>query len=151
MFDSVDSDLMLRPTSCWSHSTEAGYRRIAFAGWVDIYDGVASTLPEKRYRAYKQWAEEAGIVRRDASASREARPQRRATRLTRKILSEADRPDALITANDNMAVSAYRAIHEMGLRISRRHRSGGRLQRYLGGAVHESAAHHGASGCRGDR
>jgi LacI family transcriptional regulator len=38
-------------------------------------------------------------------------------KLTRRILSESNRPDALITANDNMAVGAYRAIHEMGLRI----------------------------------
>ncbi len=37
--------------------------------------------------------------------------------LTRRILSEKQRPDALVTGNDNMAVGAYRAIHEMGLRI----------------------------------
>ena len=36
---------------------------------------------------------------------------------TRRILAEKNRPDALITANDNIAIGAYRAIHEMGLSI----------------------------------
>ena len=38
-------------------------------------------------------------------------------RLTREVLSEANPPDAIITCNDNMAVGAYRAISELGLRI----------------------------------
>ncbi|MCX7668971.1 MAG: substrate-binding domain-containing protein, partial [Anaerolineae bacterium] len=38
-------------------------------------------------------------------------------RLTLTMLSRPDRPDCLITGNDNMAVGAYRAIHELGLAI----------------------------------
>jgi LacI family transcriptional regulator len=33
------------------------------------------------------------------------------------MLSKPNRPEILITCNDNMAIGAYRAIHEMGLKI----------------------------------
>jgi LacI family transcriptional regulator len=115
-FDSVDSDLMLATHKLLDSLKEAGYRRIAFAGWVDIYDGVAPTLPEKRYRAYKQWAMDAGTFDERICLTG-SKTEESGYRLTLQILSEADRPDALITANDNMAIGAYRAIHEMGLSI----------------------------------
>lgn len=38
-------------------------------------------------------------------------------RLTQSVRSRPNWPEALICCNDNMAVGAYRAIHEPGLRI----------------------------------
>ncbi len=116
-FDSVDSDLMMATHKLLQSLSDAGYRRIAFAGWVDIYDGVASTLPEKRVRAYKQWANEAGGFDARLCLTAGSKTEEGGYRLTRELLSQAERPDALVTANDNMAIGAYRAIHEMGLRI----------------------------------
>jgi LacI family transcriptional regulator len=112
-FDSVESDLMLATRKLLQSLTQAGYRRIAFAGWVDVYDGVPATLPEKRCRAYMQWAKEAGVFDERICLT-DSKTEESGYKLTRRILSESDRPDALITANDNMAVGAYRAIHEMG-------------------------------------
>jgi len=114
--DSVESDLMLATRKLLQSLTQAGYRRIAFAGWVDIYDGVARTQPEKRCRAYIEWAREAGVFDERICLTGN-KTEESGYKLTRQILSEPDRPDALITANDNMAVGAYRAIHEMGLSI----------------------------------
>jgi LacI family transcriptional regulator len=115
-FDSVESDLMLATRKLLQGLTEAGYRRIAFAGWVDVYDGVPSKQPERRCRAYMEWMREAGLF--DARICLTGRKSEESGyNLTLKLLAESDRPDALITANDNMAVGAYRAIHEMGLRI----------------------------------
>lgn len=37
--------------------------------------------------------------------------------LTLKLLTTSPRPDVIVTANDNMAVGAYRAILESGLKI----------------------------------
>lgn len=37
--------------------------------------------------------------------------------LTLRMLENGARPEVLVTANDNMAVGAYRAIHKLGLRI----------------------------------
>jgi LacI family transcriptional regulator len=116
-FDSVESDLMMATRKLLEALSQAGYRRIAFAGWVDIYDGVASKLPERRCRAYTQWASEAGLFDERICLTGSSKTEESGYTLTRKILSEKNRPDALITANDNMAVGAYRAIHEMGLRI----------------------------------
>ena len=96
--------------------SDAGYRRIAFAGWVDVYDGVPSKLSERRCRAYMQWAKDAGVFDERICLTG-SKTEEGGYTLTRKILSGRNRPDALITANDNMAVGAYRAIHEMGLRI----------------------------------
>lgn len=115
-FDSVESDLMLATRKLLQSLSQSGYRRIAFAGWVDLYDGVASTLPEKRCRAYMQWAKEAGVFDERICLTG-SKTEEGGYKLTRQLLSEGDRPDALITANDNMAVGAYRAIQEMGLRI----------------------------------
>jgi LacI family transcriptional regulator len=115
-FDSVESDLTLATRKLLQSLAEAGYRRIAFVGWVDVYDGVVPVLPERRCRAYMQWASEAGMFDERMCLTGRKTEESGYT-LTRRILSERKRPDALITANDNMAIGAYRAIHEMGLRI----------------------------------
>lgn len=115
-FDCVESDLTLAMRKLLQSLTRAGYRRIAFAGWVDVYDGVPSTQPERRCRAYMQWAEEAGVFDERICLTGNKTEESGYT-LTRQILSEEDRPDALVTANDSMAIGAYRAIHELGLSI----------------------------------
>ena len=115
-FDSVESDLMLATRKLLQSLTQMGYRRIAFAGWVDVYNGVARSLPEKRCRAYMQWMNEAGLYDERLCLT-ENNTEQSGYKLTRAILSESKPPDALITCNDNMAVGAYRAIHELGLRI----------------------------------
>jgi len=115
-FDCVESDLMLAMRKLLQSLSKAGYRRIAFAGWVDVYDGVPSAHPERRCRAYMQWAEEAGMFDPRICLTGNKTEESGYT-LTRQILSEAERPDALVTGNDSMAIGAYRAIHEMGLRI----------------------------------
>ncbi len=114
--DSVDSDLILATKKLLQALTAMGYRRIAFAGWVDIYNGVVRVLPEKRALAYMEWMKEAGLFDEKICLI-ESNTEQSGYNLTRRILSGKRRPDALITGNDNMAVGAYRAIHEMGLRI----------------------------------
>ena len=37
--------------------------------------------------------------------------------MAKALLSRKTTPDCLVTCNDNMAIGAYRAIHELGLRI----------------------------------
>jgi LacI family transcriptional regulator len=114
--DSVESDLTLAMRKVLQALTQMNYRRIAFVGWDDVYNGVRRALPEKRARAYMQWMTEAGTF--DERLCRtENNTEESGYRLTRDVLSESNRPDALVTCNDNMAVGAYRAIHEMGLSI----------------------------------
>lgn len=115
-FDCVESDLMLAMRKLLQSLTSAGYKRIGFAGWVDVYDGVPSVTPERRCRAYMQWAQEAGVFDPRLCLTG-SKAEESGYKLARQMLSEDNRPDALITANDNMAMGAYRAIHELGLRI----------------------------------
>jgi LacI family transcriptional regulator len=115
-FDSVESDLTLATRKLLQALSEAGYERIAFVGWVDVYEGVPSKVPERRCRAYMQWAKEHGAFDERICLTG-SKTEESGYTLTRKILSEKQRPDALITANDNMAIGAYRAIQEMGLSI----------------------------------
>lgn len=116
-FDCVASDLMLATHKLLQSLWQAGYRRIAFAGWVDVYDGVEPRIPERRVRAYKQWATEMGVYDEALCLTGTTKTEEGGYLLTRQLLSQPNPPDALVTANDNMAVGAYRAIHEMGLSI----------------------------------
>lgn len=115
-FDSVESDLILATRKLLKALTQAGYRRIAFVGWTDVYNGIPRSLPEKRCRAYMQWMTEAGLF--DSRLCRTgSNTEESGYHLTRDVLAEDDPPDAIITGNDNIAVGAYRAIHELGLSI----------------------------------
>ena len=115
-FDSVESDLILAMRKLLKALSDVGYRRIGFAGWVDVYDGVPSQVPEKRCRAYMQWARETGCYDPRFCLTG-TKTEESGYHIARQILAEPDRPEVLITANDNMAIGAYRAIHELGLRI----------------------------------
>jgi LacI family transcriptional regulator len=115
--DSVLCDLELAMRKLLQSLTQLGYRRIAFAGWVDEYNGIVRTLPERRCRAYMQWMTEVGSFDERLCLTGTSNTEESGYRLTKAILSEAARPDALITGNDNIAVGAYRAIHELGLSI----------------------------------
>jgi LacI family transcriptional regulator len=115
-FDSVDCDLVLATRKILQKLTEMGYRRIAFAGWTEGTEQSTAKDNEKRSRAYKDWMLEAGLYDPEICLA-ESNTEESGYRLTRTILSQPNRADALITCNDNMAVGAYRAIHELGLRI----------------------------------
>ncbi|WP_196260842.1 LacI family DNA-binding transcriptional regulator [Pelagibacterium limicola] len=114
--DAVRSDLGLAMRKLLKALTGAGYKRIGFVGWDDVYNGVRRVQLEARCRAYMEWMKEAGLF--DERLCRvERNTEECGYRLTRALLQETRRPDALVAGNDNMAVGAYRAIHEAGLRI----------------------------------
>lgn len=114
--DSVESDLMQAMRKLLASLSAMDYRRIAFAGWVDVYNGVVRTTPEKRCQAYMQWMREAGRFEERLCLT-ENNTEQSGYALTKRLLSNQPRPDVIVTANDNMAVGAYRAIHELGLAI----------------------------------
>jgi LacI family transcriptional regulator len=115
-FDSVQCDLELATRRLLQNLTQMGYSRIAFAGWVDVHNGLVRALPERRCWAYMQWMSEVGSFDERLCLTG-ANTVESGYRLTKSILSEPEPPDALITGNDNIAVGAYRAIHELGLSI----------------------------------
>lgn len=115
-FDSVHADLGLATRKLLQALTGMGFKRIGFVGWDDVYNGVRRVQPETRCRVYVEWMKDAGLYD-DRLCRTEQNTEESGYRLTRVLLQEARPPDALITCNDNMAVGAYRAIHEMGMSI----------------------------------
>lgn len=117
-FNSVESDLIFATRKLLDALRHTGYRRIGFVGWVDVYDGVSSPTPERRCRAYTEWARQLGVYDETLCLTQPGgKTEEAGYRLTQQLLALAELPDALVTANDSMAVGAYRAIHERGLRI----------------------------------
>jgi len=115
-YDSVECDQGLAMHKLLQALTEAGYERIGFVGWDDVYNGKARSFSEKRARVYRQWMLAHG--RFDERICRiEDNTVQSGYRMTGEILALPDRLEALITCNDNMAVGAYRAIAELGLSI----------------------------------
>jgi LacI family transcriptional regulator len=103
--DSVSSDVGHAMEKLLHGLTGMGYRRIAYAGWGD-----------RRAQAYVHWMTAAGWFD-DRLFRSGANSEEGGYRLTAELLSERRPPEVVVTFNDNMAVGAYRAIHERGLRI----------------------------------
>jgi LacI family transcriptional regulator len=114
--DAVESDLVAAMRKLLKALTGAGYRRIGFVGWWDHDRQGRIKAREKRCQAYMDWMQERGLYDADICQT-DWNTEESGYRLTQAVLSRPDRPDALITGNDNMAVGAYRAIHELGLKI----------------------------------
>ncbi len=114
--DSVHSDRALAMRKLIGALTAAGLRRIGFVGWWDNLQAGARNAWEERALAYVHWMREAGTFDPGICAF-DSNTEDSGYRLTKQVLSHKLRPDCLIAGNDNMAVGAYRAIHELGLRI----------------------------------
>ncbi len=115
-FDTVESDLVLGTQKLLCGLRERGYRRIGFVGWIDRADRGPDAAAEKRCLAYVDWMQTTSAY--DPSICLTGtNTEESGYDLTQRILAAANRPDALITANDNMAVGAYRAIADHHLRI----------------------------------
>lgn len=114
--DSVHSDRPLAMRKLIASLTGAGYRRIGFVGWWDKAPAGARDIWEERGLAYVNWMRDAGAFDPGICAF-DTNTEDSGYRLTKQVLAHRLPPDALIAGNDNMAVGAYRAIHELGLRI----------------------------------
>lgn len=117
-FDSVNSDLTLAMRKLLGALKAAGYRRIGFAGWTE--EGVADPFAEARCQAYIDWSRaNAEFDPRICATDRaiERNTEQTGYNLAVRLMSQASPPDAIVTCNDNIAVGAYRAIHELGFTI----------------------------------
>ena len=114
--DAVHSDRTLAMRRLIAALTAADYRRIGFIGWWDNAHAGSRDAWEERGLAYVNWMRDAGNFDPGICAF-DSNTEDSGYRLTKQVLSHRLRPDALIAGNDNMAVGAYRAIHELGLKI----------------------------------
>ncbi|MCC7319860.1 MAG: LacI family DNA-binding transcriptional regulator [Rubellimicrobium sp.] len=115
-FDSVRSDVAAAMRRLLAALTALGYRRIGFAGWWDRDRGGRSVHQETRCATYVDWMRAAGLYDADLCLV-DGNSEDSGYRLTLALLSRPLRPDCIICANDTLAVGAYRAVAELGLRI----------------------------------
>jgi LacI family transcriptional regulator len=117
-FDSVQSDLPLAMRQLLTGLAAIGYRRIGFAGWAE--ESSSDPFSELRCRTYVRWMEERGGFDPElcvTERSVERNTEQTGYHLGMRLLSQPNPPDAIITCNDNIAVGAYRAAHELGRAI----------------------------------
>ncbi len=115
-FDSVRADLDLAMRKLLHSLEDQGFRRIAFVGWETDSSRSAIGVPDRRLPAYRAWMQ-ARDRYEEALCRIGDNTEESGYLLTRALLESGQRPEALVTGNDNMAVGAYRAIHEFSLKI----------------------------------
>jgi LacI family transcriptional regulator len=117
-FDTVSSDLVQAMHKLLNALRARGYKRIGFAGWTE--EGNPDPFSEVRCRTYIEWSRQhAEFDPRICATDRaiERNTEQTGYSLAIRLMSNKQPPDAIVTCNDNIAVGAYRAIHDLGLRI----------------------------------
>jgi len=113
-FDSVHSDLYRATIRLLDALWEAGYRRFAFFGVLECVVTVPST--DRRWPAYTDWTRARGLNDPHSCLLGDLRVGS-GYNLTKTLLSRPELPEIIICSNDNMAIGAYRALAERGLRV----------------------------------
>jgi LacI family transcriptional regulator len=117
-FDTVTSDLVQAMHKLLNALKARGYKRIGFAGWTE--EGSSDPFSEIRCRTYIEWSKQHGefdprICATDRAIERNT--EQTGYSLAIRLMSQKQPPDAIVTCNDNIGVGAYRAIHDLGLKI----------------------------------
>lgn len=116
-FDYVGSDLAAATVSVLEYLYRLGHRRIARLGGRPVPGQTEKEFYDSRDTAYVSFMKERGIY--DETLIYECEfTTRAAYKKTAEILEKEQlRPSAMFVSNDSMAIGAYRAIAEKGLRI----------------------------------
>ncbi|CAN7281977.1 LacI family DNA-binding transcriptional regulator [Rhizobium sp. LjRoot30] len=120
--DSVFSDVGLATQKILKFLKTSGYKRIGFIGSHESLNGGVQRFAEKRCAAYIDWQKTNGtfdpdlLALADCSDGQSLRLET-GYRLARDLLALSERPDIIVTSNDNMAIGTYRALQEAGLSI----------------------------------
>ena len=114
--DSVESDIRLAMRKLLTALHERGYRRIGFIGWVEHINQVPQRFIERRCSAYIDWMMQAGLFEPELCKTEHLTPESGYT-LAKAMMQQAAPPEIIIACNDNMAIGAYRAMLELGLKI----------------------------------
>jgi LacI family transcriptional regulator len=116
ILEGVESDLTSATRRLLDALFGLGYRRIGFIGSMDTRSGQPEPFGERRCASYLAWMAEKGLA--DPTLCRVGRMRfEDGYALMGQMLDEGAAPEVVVTANDNMAIGAYRAIQERGLRI----------------------------------
>lgn len=117
-FDYVGSDLAAATTEAIQYLYDLGHRRIAHLGGRPVPLKSEKGFFDSRDVAYAAFMRERGIYDESLLYDCGAYTTRNAyKKLTEVLERDEERPTAIFVSNDSMAIGAYRAIAEKGLRI----------------------------------
>ena len=117
LIEGVDCDAVLVDNAngaykAVKHLIDQGYRKIGIVGgYLDRTTGA------ERLNGYLKAIEEAGITKDDSLIKIGNFKKESGRRLTRELLKQSNRPEAIFTTNIDMSMGALIAIKEMGLTI----------------------------------
>lgn len=122
-FDCVYSDLGTATKVILNGLKDAGYRKIAFIGAHDRIDEPSEPFSEVRCRAYVEWQKSNGTFDPSLIALNDDCNNGQNLKLevgyeqARTFLAHDEKPDVILTANDNIAIGTCRAIMEAGMSV----------------------------------
>jgi LacI family transcriptional regulator len=114
VFDSVQNDLELATLKLLNALAEMDYRRIAFVGWAESRG--SGPYEEVRCRTFIEWQKHRGKFEQRLCLT-DRNTEECGYNLVHHLMKTGKRPDVIVTASDNMAVGAYRALHDLDLKI----------------------------------
>jgi LacI family transcriptional regulator len=115
LFDSVVTDLRHSVKKVLNYFLQEGHKKIAFIGGRDV-DVDGKEVVDLRVPIYRSFMEERGILNEEYIKIGGYTPKH-GYRLGKELLAMEERPSAIFTANDSLAVGCYKAIQEAGLCI----------------------------------
>lgn len=115
LFDSVVTDLKHSVKKVLGYFLQEGHKKIAFIGGRDV-DVDGKEVVDLRVPIFRSFMEERGILNEEYIKIGGYTPKQ-GYRLGKELLAMEERPSAIFTANDSLAVGCYKAIQEAGLKI----------------------------------
>lgn len=115
LFDSVVTDLKHSVRKVLRYFFQEGHKKIAFIGGLDV-DGDGKEVVDLRVPIFRSYMKEKGLLNENYIKIGGYTPKH-GYRLGKELLAMEERPSAIFTANDSLAVGCYKAIEEAGLKI----------------------------------
>lgn len=116
-FDYVGSDLAVAATNALQYLYDLGHRRIAHLGGCPVSLQGKKEFYDSRDVAYATFMRSRDLYDEELVYSCEFTTKDAYYKMTQMLSREEDKPTAIFVSNDSMAIGAYRAIAEKGLRI----------------------------------
>jgi LacI family transcriptional regulator len=116
VYDSVVCDLKYATKSILNYLEELGHKNIGFISGIEYINAGTEIFIDRRERTYKEEMSTREIDVSDKLYIGEFTPQS-GYELMKMALEDKNNVTAYIVANDSMAIGAYRAISEAGLKI----------------------------------
>lgn len=116
IYDSVVADFKYATIDILNYLEELGHKNIGFISGKEFINNGKEVFDDRRERTYKLEMESRGIEYNDKLYIGQFTPQS-GYELMKKAIKNNKNITAYIIANDSMAIGAYRAISEAGLKI----------------------------------